>query len=191
MFFVGFVGNVGKKNRGFGAKRGKFKKKRMYKQLKDYFHHLAEKHVMIQEHVGYFSREIIEKQSSFAGIASPFLAIYDYELGLDGGELNTLGRRKLVFSIVFADAPHDDFEGQQEKIDQAERIALQLLARIRWDSHQRDHFLYGAFEKDLTRIFPIEEPQAHLYGVDVEVHFKTKAPLEVNAADWEDTFLTC
>jgi len=26
MFFVGFVGNVGKKNRGFGAKRGKFKK---------------------------------------------------------------------------------------------------------------------------------------------------------------------
>ena len=73
----------------------------MYKQLKDYFHHLAEKHKVIQEHVGYFSREIIEKQSSFAGIASPFLAIYDYELGLDGGELNTLGRRKLVFSIVF------------------------------------------------------------------------------------------
>ena len=191
MFFVGFVGNVGKKNRGFEQKEENLKKKRMYKQLKDYFHHLADKHVMIQEHVGYFSREIIEKQSSFAGITSPFLAIYDYELGLDGGELNTLGRRKLVFSIVFADAPHDDFEGQQEKIDQAERIALQLLARIRWDSHQRNHFLYGAFEKDLTRIFPIEEPQAHLYGVDVEVHFKTKAPLVVNPADWEDTFLTC
>ena len=75
MFFVGFVGNVGKKNRGFEQKEEKFKKKTMYKQLKDYFHHLAEKHVMIQEHVGYFSRVIIEKQSSFAGIASPFLAI--------------------------------------------------------------------------------------------------------------------
>lgn len=27
MFFVGFVGNVGKKKSGFWAKRGKFKKK--------------------------------------------------------------------------------------------------------------------------------------------------------------------
>ena len=163
----------------------------MYLQLKNYFHHLADKHKKIKEKVGYFSREILEKTNSFAGIASPFLAIYDYELGLDGGELNTIGRRKVIFSIIFSDAPHDDFEGQQKKIDEAERIALQLLARIRWDNNDKNHFLYGTFEKELTRIYPIEEPQAHLYGVDVEVHFKTKEPLVANAEDWEDVFLTC
>ena len=163
----------------------------MYLQLKKYFAHLAQKHKEIKENVGYFSREIIEKTNSFAGIASPFLAIYDYELGLDGGELNTLGKRKMVFSIIFANAPFDDFEAQQEKIDQAEQIALQLLARIRWDSNDKNHFLYNAFEKDLTKIYPVEEPQAHLFGVEVEIHFSTKQPLQINPEHWEDVFLTC
>lgn len=163
----------------------------MYIQLKQYFTHLAQKHKEIKASVGYFSREIIEKASSFSGIASPFLAIYDYELGLDGGELNTIGKRKIVFSIVFADAPYDDFEAQQECIDQAEHIALQLLARIRWDNNDKNHFLYKALEKDLTKIYPIEEPQAHLFGVEVELHFTTTQSLQVNPNHWEDVFLTC
>lgn len=163
----------------------------MYLKLKKYFQHLAQKHKQIKESVGYFSREILEKSSSYNGIASPFLAIYDYELGLDGGELNTIGTRKITFSIIFADAPHDDFEGQQQKIDQAEQIAMQILARIRWNSNDRKHFLYGAFQKDMTKIYPIEEPQAHLYGVDVVVHFRSPESLSVNPNDWEDAFLTC
>ena len=36
MFFVGFVGNVGKKI-GVLSKKSKILKKTMYKQLKDYF----------------------------------------------------------------------------------------------------------------------------------------------------------
>lgn len=163
----------------------------MYLALKNYFHHLADKNKLIQGSVGYFSREIIEKASSFNGIASPFLAIYDYELGLDGGEQNTVGVRKITFSIVFADAPLDDFEGQQAKIDQAEQIAIQLLARLRWDSNDKNHFLYQSFQKELTKIYPIEEPQAHLYGVDVVVHLRTQQSLRVNPDDWHDVFLTC
>ena len=73
----------------------------MYLQLKKYFSDLADQNVHIKDKVGYFSREIGEKERSFNGIASPFLAIYDYELGLDGGELNTMGRRKLTFSIIY------------------------------------------------------------------------------------------
>ena len=156
----------------------------MYLQLKKYFSDLADQNIHIKDKVGYFSREIAEKERSFNGIASPFLAIYDYELGLDGGELNTMGRRKITFSIIYANAPHDNSEAQQELISKAEAIALQCLARIRWDNHQKGHFLFNSFEKDLTKIYPVEDPQAHFFGVDVEVHFKTPTPLEVKQEDW-------
>lgn len=163
----------------------------MYEQLKNYFQFLAEKNKQIKDSVGYFSREIIEKSSSFSGIASPFLAVYNYEVGLEGGQLNTIGSRKIVFSIIYADTPHDDFNAQQYAIDQAEQIAFQLLARIRWDNSDPKHFLYGAFQKEMTKIFTIEEPQANFYGVEVELYFHTPQSLKVDPNHWEDTFLTC
>jgi len=58
------------------------------------------------------------------------------------------------------------------------------LARSRWDNHQKGHFLYNSFEKDLTKIYPVEDPQAHFFGVDVEVHFKNPTPLIVKQEDW-------
>ena len=163
----------------------------MYYQLKQYFAHLATENKALQAHTGYFAREIAQRSASYAGIPSPFLSIYDYSVGLEGEELSSLGQRQICFAVLFSDTPADDLEAQQQAIDQAEQIALQLLARIRWDSHQKRHFLYASFQKELTRIAPIEEPQAQLYGVEVELHLKTPCPLSVNPDHWHDRFLSC
>ena len=44
----------------------------MYLQLKKYFSDLAYQNIHIKDKVGYFSREIAEKERSFNGIASHF-----------------------------------------------------------------------------------------------------------------------
>lgn len=162
-----------------------------YIKLKNYFQNIAEKHKAIKDFSGYFAREIQQKMGSYAGIGSPFLTIFNYELGLDGGEMNTIGTRKLTFSVLFHNPAFDNFEAQQEAIDHAEQIALQILARIKKDHNTKTHFLYGSFEKDMTKIYPVEDPNIQVYGVDVVVHFRNKQPLVVDSDDWEDGIRNC
>lgn len=162
-----------------------------YLQLKKYFENIAKQHKEIKDFSGYFAREIQQKMGSFVGIDSPFLTIFNYELGLDGGDLNTMGTRKLTFSVLYYSTAFDDFETQQEAIDNAEKIALQILARIKKDHNTKEHFLYNSFEKDMTKIFPVEDTNVQVYGVDVIVHFKNKEPLIVDSNIWEDGIVNC
>lgn len=165
--------------------------KNSYLQLKTYFADIAQKHKAIKDFSGYFAREVQQKMGSFSGIGSPFLTIFNYELGLDGGEMNTIGERKLTFSVLFHNPAFDDFEAQQQAIDDAEKIALQILARIKKDHNTKGHFLYNSFEKAMTKIFPVEEPNIQVYGVDVQIHFRNKEPLLVESDVWEDGIVNC
>ena len=162
-----------------------------YLQIKHYFEDISKKHKQIKDFSGYFAREIQQKMASFSGIGSPFLTIFNYELGLDGGEMNTIGTRKITFSVLYHNPAFDNFEAQQQAIDNAEKISLQILARIKKDHNTKNHFLYNSFQKDMTKIFPVEDPNIQIYGVDVVVHFRNKEPLIVESDAWEDGITNC
>lgn len=165
-------------------------KNNSYLKIKDYFEILVSKHKYINEFVGYFSRDLHSKSASRKGIASPYLALFKYEIGLDGSEQNTVAVRKLGFAVMFNNVAPDDFNKQYEAIDTAEQLALSILARIRFDNNKKEHFLYNSLLKDSIRILPIEL-SAQSFGVEVYFNLKNPQNLVVNPEDWEDIDEVC
>ena len=60
-----------------------------YLMLKDYFQRLVEKSEFLHDFVGYFSRELHNKEESIKGIKSPFLVLFNYQIGIEGEEMAT------------------------------------------------------------------------------------------------------
>lgn len=165
-------------------------KKNSYLQTKKYFEKLVETHNHIAGFVGFSSRELHEKQGSYDGIPSPYLALYRYEVGLDGPEQNTIAVRKIAFALMRTDAPTDDFDAQYKIVDECENLALSILARIRYDNNNREHFLYDSLLKDSIRILPVEL-SSQSYGVEVYFNLKNPQPLIVNPDEWSDIDEVC
>lgn len=161
-----------------------------YLQSKNYFDELVQKHKKINEFIGFFNRELHEKQGSFDGIASPYLALFKYEAGLDGPEQNTIAVRKVAFALMRTDVATDDFDAQYQAVDECEKLALSVLARIRYDSNNRNHFLYNSFLKESVRILPVEL-SSQSYGVEVYFNLKNPQPLIVNPDEWSDIDEVC
>ncbi len=161
-----------------------------YLKTKNYFQEIVAKNLKINEFVGYFTRDLHHKQASFKGLNSPYLALFKYELGLDGERQNTVAVRKVGFAVMRTKVSADDFEAQYAAIDECEKIALQVLARIRYDNNNREHFLYNSFLKDSVRVLPVEL-SSQSYGVEVFFNFKNPQSLEVVPDDWEDIDSVC
>lgn len=165
-------------------------KNNSYLKIKDYFETLVSKHKHINEFVGYFSRDLHSKSARRKGIASPYLALFKYEIGFDGPEQNTIAVRKLGFALMLNTVAPDDFNKQYEAIDTAEQLALSVLARIQLDNNNRKHFLYNSLIKDSIRILPVEL-SAQSFGVEVYFNLKNPQNLVVNTDDWEDIDRVC
>lgn len=161
-----------------------------YLKIKNYFKNLVENHKRINAFAGYFNRDLQHKLASYDGISSPYLALFKYELGLEGPKQNTVAVRKVAFAVMFNNVPTDDFEKQYETIDKAEQLALSVLARVQFDNNNTTHLLYNTFLKDSVRILPVELSN-NSFGVEVFFNLKNKQSLTVDVNDWNDIDTVC
>ena len=86
-----------------------------YLMLKDYFQRLVEKSEFLHDFVGYFSRELHNKEESIKGIKSPFLVLFNYQIGIEGEEMATsTAVRNISIGVLKNDVPADDYEAQYQ-----------------------------------------------------------------------------
>ncbi|MGV4460721.1 hypothetical protein ACQ1Q5_04190 [Ornithobacterium rhinotracheale] len=161
-----------------------------YLKLYEYFQKIAEANVHIQGFAGYFQRDLENKLKSYAGLSSPYLALWHYEKGYQGEGRNTLAVISLGYVVLRNDVAPDDIEAQYRAIDECEQIAKSVNARLRFDNHNQKHFLFNAYLKEQTKITPIEMIGTG-FGVQVEVFFKNPEHLTLNPDDWSDIDSVC
>ena len=162
-----------------------------YLKLKDYFENLTAQSNFLEGFAGFFSRELMNKLTSRKEpLQSPYLALFKYQLGLDGDEMKTMGIRKLGFAIIYNNIKPDNYEAQYEAIDNAENLALKVIARIRFDNNDKTHFLWNALQKESITIEPVELSQSD-FGVEVTFDLKNGQSLKLDPDDWKDINTIC
>lgn len=161
-----------------------------YFKIKEYFKNIVENHTEIQAFSGYFNRDLQHQESSYDGINSPYLALFKYELGLEGPKQNTIAVRKVAFALMLNNIPADDFDAQYTAIDKAEQLALQVLARVQLDNNNKKHLLYNTFLKESVRILPVELSNT-AFGVEVYFNLKNPQQLTVDVTKWNDIDKIC
>lgn len=164
-------------------------KNNSYLKLKDYFKELVEDSNFLNSFSGYFQRELQNKEGNDE-LTEPYLAIFDYSVGLSGPEQNTISVRKLTFAIIFNNVPEDDFELQYKAIDEAEEMVLQVLAKIRYDSSIEEHFLHNSFIKDSVTIEPVELNEKSFGSVGY-VELKNNKSLKLLPEKWKSINNIC
>lgn len=167
------------------------KKTSSYKIMKDYFANLVEQSTFLNDFAGYFSRELHNKQGSYNGVAYPCLALFGYNIDVEGEQLQSSAVRSMNFGILIGDVPAGDYEEQYQTIDKAEQLAMKVIARMRFDSNNPAHFLYGALQKNTVEIRPIELEGVGLFGVEVSFKIKNIQSFKLNPDDWEDIDKVC
>ena len=171
-------------------KKNKMQKENSYLKLKEYFEYIAEKSTKINDFAGYFQRDVNNKITSYRGMASPYLAIFDYKKGYLGENDNTIAAISMRYAILRTDVPFDDIEAQYRAIDECELIAKSVNSRLRYDHHKPGHLIFNAFLKDRTDIVPIDVREVG-FGVEVQVFFKNPENLALNPDEWTDIDSVC
>lgn len=165
------------------------KENNSYLKMKDYFEDLVSKSVDVKSFAGYFQRELLNKMQKDE-FESPYLALFDYELTFSGPEQNTISTRKIGFAVMYNNVSDDDIELQYQRIDDAEQIIKEFMARIKIESADENHFLYKAFKKEGAIITPVEL-ENNGFGSEVYLEFNNNQALKAHADKWTDNFLKC
>ncbi|WP_265427885.1 hypothetical protein [Chryseobacterium sp. YIM B08800] len=160
-----------------------------YLKMKDYFEDLVSKSVDVKSFAGYFRRELLNNMEK-SDFESPYLALFDYELTFSGPEQNTISTRKIGFAVMYSNVYDDDLELQYQRIDDAEQIILEFMARMKVESADENHFLHKAFKKEGSIITPVEL-EDNSFGSEVTLEFNNNQSLKAHADKWTDDFLKC
>ncbi|SDE69792.1 hypothetical protein, partial [Riemerella columbipharyngis] len=75
--------------------------------------------------------------------------------------------------------------------DNAEKLALKVVGRMRLDSNNTEHILYNSFIKNSVEIRPVELEGVGVFGVEVSLQLKNPQRLKVNPDDWKDLDRVC
>ena len=161
-----------------------------FNAVQQYLKSLVTASTFLNDFTGIFSRDFFTKKDSFAGLTSPMLIMFQYELGHESSGQNVLAVRKIGFSIMFNNVAPDDIPAQYEAISQAEILANKVLARIRHDSNDRDHVFYNSYLPETVQILPVEL-NADNFGVDVFFSLKNAQNMKVELTDWSDITSLC
>lgn len=162
-----------------------------YLQLKNYFADLVKQSNFINDFVGYFVRELHNKQSSFSGVGFPCLALFGYSINVEGEEMASSSVRSMNFGILIGDVDPADYERQYEAIDRGEKLAEKVVARMKLDSNNEQHFLYGALIKNSVEIRPVDMEGVGLFGAEVSFKLKNYQSFKVLLEDWKDVEKIC
>ncbi|MCW0492494.1 hypothetical protein [Riemerella anatipestifer] len=166
-------------------------KSNSYLKLKKYFQNLVEQSNFLNDFSGYFSRELHNKEQSSKGLKSPCLALFGYSLGIEGEAMASTAIRRVSFGILYNNVPPDDYEKQYERIDNAEELALRVVARIKLDSNTNGHLLYNSLIKNSVEVRPIELEGVGIFGAEVFFNLKNPQHLKVSTDDWKDLDKIC
>lgn len=162
-----------------------------YLKLKNYFENLTTQAKFLNGFAGFFSRELANKLAARKEpLQSPYLALYKYQLGLEGDEMKTMGIRKIGFAIIINNVKPDDYEAQYAAVDTAETLALKVLARVRYDNNTKTNFLWNSLQKESITVEPVELSRSD-FGVEVTFDLKNGQSLKLDSTDWKDINTIC
>lgn len=162
----------------------------MYLTLKNYFENLATQATFLNGFAGFFNRELISKINEYDSLRSPYLALFKYNINLQGSEQNTQALRQLGFAISFNNISAGDYDAQYAAIDMAEKLAIKVLARIKYDNNIRSSFLWNSLVKESVQIIPFELESGD-FGAEVLFSLKNPQALVLEPDDWDDITSVC
>lgn len=163
--------------------------KAQFKQINDYFAALVSATNKINKFISVSDRQLQSILSSTTKVDDPFLVLFGYEGKLSGNDQRTIGTRTVSFSILYRVSDPNDFSDQYKKINLAEEIGLQVLARINQDSHPSSSvkWLHSAFQKDSVHFQEVFYQSGNgLFGCEFHFDLEVKNPLTVKSGFWTD-----
>lgn len=161
----------------------------MFEKLNTYLAYLVANTNHIKKFISVSESELLSVLGKTTKEDDPFLVFFSYEGKLDGNKQRTIGTRTVSFSILYRVLPGNDFADQYAKTNQAEKIGLQVLARINQDSHPSspEKWLHNAFQKDSVKFSEVFYESAHgLFGCEFHFDLEIKDPLIADSSFWLD-----
>jgi len=157
--------------------------KAYFKPIEDYFENLTKQ----SSHLGSF---VPMSDGAMDDVLSndpvyPLVCLIDYEGKLNENDQRTIAARTLRFAILYkvdtADKPQ-----QRQRVNDAEHIGLNILAKIERDSCSGDvSWLKKAFKKETVHFIRAEyEYYAGLQGAEFAFDLNIKNPLHYDSEFW-------
>ena len=141
----------------------------------------------------FFRIDLKEIEGAFrSGISFPAMAVESADLdGGDSAPTNSVIGRAFFFT-VYMNPKKTDYDGQDAAIDLCEKIGWKIIARMRKDSFDSDHFLYDKFKVSSVSAIKVGPLfTQHLYGYRFGGIISGEESLKVDPADWDDIDSIC
>mgnify|MGYP003636553395 CR=1 FL=1 len=158
--------------------------------LVDYFKNIT---IQLKTLNGFFRMDITEIKGAFRStVEFPALVMESYEGNFDDSNLQTNVNDRTFAFTIYTKPKNGDYDDQNLQLDMAEAIGLKVIARMRYDAGQKDHFLYTRFKVNTVtyaKVGPIFNEQ--LYGYRFIGSIKGLETLVLNPSDWNDAPTLC
>ena len=158
--------------------------------LVDYFKSLAENLIGIED---FHRMNLVEIQGSFRSSASfPCLVLESHDA--DWGDSNlqqSIKDRNIAFTVM-TKPEKANFEDQDTKLTESEILGDKILARMRHDANNPNHFLYNHFKIEnvkSSKVGPLFSER--LFGYRNVCSINAPKKLILDPADWQDIETTC
>lgn len=156
----------------------------------DYFEQIA---TNLKDLNGFFRMDLVEIQGSFRSNAQfKCLVLESHEGNFESSNTQqSVNDRTFAFTIY--DKPRkNDFDDQNLKLSECEAAGLKVIARMRHDAFQPNHFLYNKFFVETVsyaKVGPVFTEG--LYGYRFIGSIKGHESLKLNPTDWNDDPTVC
>lgn len=141
----------------------------------------------------FFRMDLTEIEGSFrTGISFPAMAVESPDLDGNDSSVNNSVIGRAFFFTVYMNPRKSDYAGQDAAVDLCERIGWKIIARMRHDATNPDHFPYNKFKVasvSAIKVGPLFTE--HLYGYRFGGLISGGESLKVDPADWKDLDQIC
>lgn len=163
-----------------------------HKTLIDYFESLNTLLVDFGEN-SFFRMDLSEITGAFrSGITFPAMAVESPDGDLEDTSNNNSVLGKDFAFTVYKKPTSGNYEEQNQFLDDCETIGLKIIARMRYDAMDNDHFLYNRFDPSTVnyiKVGPIFNE--NLFGYRFTGKIKGSKSLQINPEDWSDLNSPC
>lgn len=163
--------------------------KAYYKKVQDYLKDLVNDTDEIVGFVGSSEGELMTKLQSVTDPDKPYLVFFGYQGELNGQQQRTFGPRTISFSIVYKVTDQNDYATQYKRIDDAEAVGMEVMARIHYDATPEGgiDWLYNTFMKDSCKFNEVVyKNPIGLFGHEFHFDLNFKNPLTPDPAFWKN-----
>jgi hypothetical protein len=141
----------------------------------------------------FFRMDLTEIQGSFRSDANfPCLTVESHESDLGKSQFNqSVNDRSFAFT-VFYNPENGNYDEQNQMLDASEAMGFKIIARMRYDATQKNHFLFNRFKAETVKtqkIGPLFNEQ--LYGYRFTGEITGPQPVILDADDWLDIDAVC